>query len=81
MTYLHSRQGPSGSGKTTILNIIAGHVMKMEDARRGGELYVNREQITDHRFMSLISGYCEQDDTMQESMTVEEAINSRWGGD
>lgn len=40
-----------------------------------GEIAVNRERIPSPSFMSLLSGYVQQDDAIVETMKVEEAVN------
>ncbi|XP_050547437.1 ATP-binding cassette sub-family G member 1-like [Daktulosphaira vitifoliae] len=61
--------GPSGGGKSTLLNVLAGYSV----TGSGGSVYLNNIS-RDHKCMSKISCYIQQDDYVRDLLTVRESM-------
>ncbi|KAI3630169.1 hypothetical protein MIR68_011604 [Amoeboaphelidium protococcarum] len=66
--------GGSGAGKSVLLNVLSGNGAALQGTRVESDVYVNGELVKDGRFMNQISGFVQQDDLFQGTMTVYECL-------
>jgi ABC-type multidrug transport system ATPase subunit/ABC-type multidrug transport system permease subunit len=65
--------GPSGSGKTSLLNVLAGRVVKSRNTDLSGFIYTNRN-IRNFSNLKKLSVYITQEDVLYPFLTVRETI-------
>lgn len=65
--------GASGAGKTTLLNIISGRIQKNSSNKLSGQILFNGVE-RDPASIAYISGYVQQQDILNELLTVKETL-------